>query len=48
MDGTGEEINSNENTGAANLTFLSVLGQVRHRNFKFKATPEDQQLLELL
>jgi hypothetical protein len=33
---------------AANLKFLSVLLQVRHRNFKFKAALEINELLELL
>src|SRR5579872_2945901 len=35
-------------TGAANLKFLSPLRQVDHRNFKFKAAPEINKLLELL
>ena len=37
-----------KSTGAANLKFLSVLLQVGHRNFKFKAAPENNKLLELL
>ena len=31
---------SKQTTSAANLKFLSVLRQVRHRNFKFKAALE--------
>jgi hypothetical protein len=37
-----------KSTGAANLKFLSVLLQVGHRNFKFKAAPENNKSLELL
>ncbi len=37
-----------KSAGAANLKFLSVLLQVGHRNFKFKAAPENNKLVELL
>jgi hypothetical protein len=35
-------------TSAANLKFLSMLQQIRHRNFKFKAATQISELLELL
>jgi hypothetical protein len=37
-----------KSAGAANLKFLSVLLQVGHGNFKFKAAPENNKLVELL